>query len=152
MVHALHEAWRVLSPRGLMIDLRPLSIDTSLDIIYKGKNESAGIVDMSPDVEDDIAVDHAIESVIKEGIYKELSQESFELTYYWKTVKGMMADYRERWKDDVIIDDKVIRGAYELFRKHRPHARVRLLIHMKLAKYEKQFVNEEISEKILIRR
>jgi len=125
-----------------MIDLRPLSIDTSLDIIYKGKIESAGIVDMSPDIEDDIAVDHAVENVTKEGIFKELATEYFELTYYWKTVKGMMADYRERWKDDVIIEDKVIRRAYELFRKHRPHAKVRLLIHMKLAKSEKIYSNE----------
>jgi len=125
-----------------MIDLRPLSIDTSLDIIYKGKIESAGIVDMSPDIEDDIAVDHAVENVKKEGIFKELATEYFELTYYWKTVKGMMADYRERWKDDVIIEDKVIRRAYELFRKHRPHAKVRLLIHMKLAKSEKIYSNE----------
>ncbi len=121
-----------------MIDLRPLSIDTSLDIIFKEKYESAGIVDMSPDIEDDVAVDHAVESVIKEGIFKELSTEYFELTYYWKTVRGMMADYRERWKNDVIIEENVIRRAYDLLKKHRSHARVRLLIHMKLAKYEKQ--------------
>jgi len=140
MVHALHEAWRVLTPRGIMIDLRPLSIDSSLDIVFKEKYESAGIVDMSPDMKDDIAVDHAIERVLKEGIFKELSTEYFELTYYWKTVRGMMADYRERWKNDVIIEENVIRRAYELFRKHRPHAKARLLIHMKLAKFEKQIL------------
>jgi len=134
-----------------MIDLRPLSIDTPLDIIYKGKNESAGIVDMSPDIEDDIAVDYAIVSVIKEGIYKELSTDYFGLTYYWKTVRGMMADYRERWKNDVIIDDKVIQRAYELFRKHRPHARIRLLNHMKLTKYEK-ISGDETPDRILFRK
>lgn len=147
MVHALNEAWRVLIPRGIMIDLRPLSIDTSLDIIFKEKSESAGIVDMSPDIEDDIAADHAIESVIKEGIYKGLSTECFELTYYWKTVKGMMADYRERWKNDVIIEENVVRRGYELFRKHRPHSKVRLLMHMKLAKFEKIY-SDETTEKL----
>ena len=130
-----------------MIDLRPLSIDTSIDILYKGVNESAGIVDMSPDIGDDIASDNAIEQVVKEGFFKELSKENFELTYYWKTVKGMMADYRERWKGFALIDDKVVRRAYEQFRKHRPHAKVRMFIHMRLVKYER-FYNGKPTGKI----
>jgi hypothetical protein len=138
MVHALNEAWRVLTPHGIMIDVRPLSVDSALDIVFMGKKEFAGIVDMSPDVVHDIAADHAIEEVLKQEKYIELMGERFQMAYYWKTVRGMVADIRERWKDDVILEENVIQEAYMLFRKHRPKAQVRLVLQMKLAKYEKQ--------------
>jgi hypothetical protein len=138
MVHALKEAWRVLTPRGIMIDVRPLSVDTPLHIIFKARNEFAGFMDLSPGIEHDIAADRAVEEVLKNEMYKEIIEERFELAYYWKTVKGMVADIRKRWKDDVNIDENLIQHAYELFRKHRPVAQVRLLLQMKLVKYEKQ--------------
>jgi hypothetical protein len=137
MVHALNEAWRVLTPRGIMIDVRPLSVDSPLDIVFKGNNEAAGIMDMSPGVEHDVAADHAIEEVVNHEIFKELMAEQFQLAYYWKTVRGMVADIRERWKDDVILEENVIQRAYKLFRRHRPGTQVRLLLQMKLTKYEK---------------
>jgi hypothetical protein len=120
-----------------MIDLQPLSIGSPLDIVSKGKIDFAGMVDMSPGIEHDIAADHAIEEVVNKEIYKELMVEQFQLAYYWKTVRGMVADIRKRWKDDVILAENVIQHAYELFKRHRPNAQVRFLLHMKLAKYEK---------------
>jgi hypothetical protein len=138
MVHALNEAWRVLTPRGIMIDLRPLSIDSPLDIVFKQKIEFAGMVDLSPGIEHDVAADHAIKEVVNQKIFNELMVEQFQLAYYWKTVRGMVADIRERWKDDVILAENVIQHAYKLFRRHRPNAQVRFQLQMKLVKYEKQ--------------
>jgi hypothetical protein len=137
MVHALKEAWKILSEHGVMIDLRPLCLDLPLDILFNGEKEVAGVVDMSPDIDAEIAADHAIEEVLLEGYYKELAVERFEIAYYWPTVRGMLAYQRDRWKDDVIIDESVIRRAYELFRKRRGQKKVRLLFQMKLSKYEK---------------
>jgi hypothetical protein len=138
MVYSLNEAWRVLIPQGEMIDLRPLSINAPLDIVFKGKNEFAGIVDTSPGIEHDIAADHAIEEVVNKDIFNELFVEHFTIAYYWKTVRGMVADIRKRWKDDVILEKNVIKNAYELFTRHRHFAQVRILLQMKLARYEKQ--------------
>jgi hypothetical protein len=138
MVHALKEAWRVLTPNGIMIDVRPLSVDSPLDIVFKEKSIFAGLLDMSPGIKHDIAADKAIQEVVNKKIFKELQVERFELAYYWKTVKGMVADIRKRWQDDIILDENVFQHAYKLFRKHRPNAKVRLLLQMKLAKYEKQ--------------
>ena len=118
-----------------MIDVRPLSVDSPLDIVFKGKNDFVGLIGMSLGLEHDIAADHAIREVINKEIFKELMGEQFQLAYYWKTIRGMVADMRERWKDDVILDKNVIQYAYELFRKHRPGAQVRLLLQMKLVKY-----------------
>jgi hypothetical protein len=143
MVHALKEAWRVLIPRGIMIDLRPLCVDGPVDIFYQDQNETAGMVDMSPDLVHELAADHAIDSVVKEGLYDKLWMEQFELAYYWKNVRGMLAEMRARWMDDVIIDDRVIQRAYELFGRHGGQKKVRLLFRMQLTKYEKQGASTE---------
>jgi hypothetical protein len=50
----------------------------------------------------------------------------------------MMADMRNRWKDDVIIEGNVSQRAFELFRSHHGHKKVRMLLQMKLVKYEKR--------------
>ncbi len=138
MVYALKEAWRVLVRQGVMIDLRPLCLDAPIDVLFKEKIECAGMADMSPDLEHEIAAQRAIETVVNAGLFDGLSVERFELAYYWASVRGMMAEIRARWLDDVIIDDRVIHRAYELFGAHRRQKKVRLLFQMHLAKYEKQ--------------
>jgi len=137
MVHALKEAWRVMKLGGILIDQRPLSIYAPLDIVYEGKNDFVGDLDMSPGMEHDDAADHAIEIAIHEGMFAEVLSERFQVAYYWKDVRGMVADIHERWMDDVVYDENLIQHAYHQFRKHRPGARVRILIDMKLARHAK---------------
>ncbi len=138
MVHALHEAWRVLVPGGTMIDLRPIVSDGPLDIVYEDHTIAIGKVDYSPGLEVEIASDSAIDSVLSEGIYKLISDDRFDDAYYWQTVRGMLADFREYWKEDLIITDSTIQTAYKLFRKLRKHKQVRLRCPMKLVSYLKQ--------------
>lgn len=137
MVHALNEAWRVLVPQGNMIDVRPLSIDVPLEIIFKGGRESAGMVDMSPDLKYDIAADKAIDIVLDEAIFREIKVEYFDFALYWKTFHGMMADFEDRWKDEIILADEVIQRAKSLYKERRPKVKFRLGMRMKLSKYEK---------------
>jgi hypothetical protein len=138
MVHALKEAWRVLAPLGIMMDIRPLSIDTPLELIIGEVRELAGIVDMSPDLKYDILADQAIETVNKEGIFIEKQVDYFDYVYYWKTFHGMMADFEERWKDEIIIPEEVINKAQQLYKESRPTGMLRLGMRMKSGKYEKR--------------
>ena len=138
MVHALKEAHRILVPKGIMIDVRPLSVDVPLEIIYKGGRESAGILDLSPDIDKDIAADRAIECVILDRIYKESYVEYFDFAYYWKTIKGMEEDLEDYWKDDVVVPEEVLQRARMLFKKQRPQTQMRVGVQMKLGKYRKQ--------------
>ncbi|MFZ2098560.1 MAG: hypothetical protein WAV05_18160 [Anaerolineales bacterium] len=138
MVHALKEAWRVLRPQGIMLDIRPQSVDVPLELVYEEEREAVGIVDMSPDLEYDVAADQAIGTVIKGGIFKEVNVEYFDYAYYWKTFHGMMVDFEERWKDEIIISKGVIDKAGLLYNEKRPNARFRLGMRMKLGKYQKQ--------------
>jgi hypothetical protein len=138
MVHALKEAWRVMAPLGIMMDIRPLSVDTPLEVISGEVRQFAGIVDMSPDLKYDIAADQAIETVINEGFFIEKQVDEFEYVNYWKTYHGMMADFEERWKDEIIIPEDVINKAQQFYKESRPDGRLRLGMRMKSAKYEKR--------------
>ena len=83
-MHALKEAWRVLMPMGVMLDIRPLSVDTPLELVSGDKRELAGIVDMSPEIEYDIAADDAIDTVVNAGNFTENKIDYFDYVYYWK--------------------------------------------------------------------
>jgi hypothetical protein len=137
MVHALNEAHRILIPTGILIDVRPLSVDVPLEVIYQGGGESAGMIDMSPDIELDRAADRAIESVLTDQLYRESWVENFDFPYYWKTFRDMKVDLDEYWMTDVIIPDEVLQRARILFRKRRPQTQILVRVRMKLGKYTK---------------
>jgi hypothetical protein len=138
MVHALIEAYRILAPHGVLIDVRPLSLDVPLEIIYKGGCDSAGLIDMSPDLELDIAADQAIERVLNDNLFTEVSKEFFDFPYFWKTMKDFLEDIQEFWKDGVNVSDKVLQQAREYIMIRRPQTQIRVRVQMKLVKYEKQ--------------
>jgi hypothetical protein len=138
MVHALKEAWRVLVLHGIMIDVRPLCVDVPLEIVFEGGCESAGIIDLSPDIGRDIAADRAVDLVLQECVYNAVNVEFFDFAYYWTTFKDMEEDLEENWKDEVVIPEEVWARAHTLFKKRRPQTRIRVGVRMKLGKYEKQ--------------
>jgi hypothetical protein len=137
MVHALKEVWRVLVPRGTLIDLRPLCVDVPLEILTPTGNESAGLVDMSPDIDKDISAEAATKEVVRDGFYKKIKQETFGFAYYWSTIRALKTDLDENWKDDVILPGEVLRLARALFKKHKNTAQIRIKIRMLLGKYRK---------------
>ncbi len=137
-MHALKEGWRVLAPQGIMVDVRPLSVDVPLEIISKVGSEPAGMVDMSPDLPLDIAANRAIDTVIDEQVYKETFREYFDFAFYWRTIRGMKADIKERWKDEVIISEEVWSRAAALVKRRRGGTKIRMAMRMKLGIYEKQ--------------
>jgi hypothetical protein len=136
MVHALKEAHRVLARQGIMVDVRPLSVDVPLEIVDSGVRESAGMIDTSPGIEADQAADRAIETVLSEGLYRDVSQDLFYYNYYWNTYRDMKVDLIEYWKDDVIITNRVLKHAQKLKRRH-PHSQIFVGVQMKLGKYSK---------------
>jgi hypothetical protein len=138
MVHALKEAWRVLSLHGTMIDVRPLSVVVPLEVIDEAGHQVAGDVDMTPDLKYDIAADQAIDVVIKDGIFTQSTFETFDYIYYWKTYHGMIVDFKERWEGEIIVAKEVLDKAQDLYKQKYPHARLRLLMRMMLGMYEKQ--------------
>lgn len=68
MVHALHEAQRVLKPDGLLVDLRPAAVHRRVGVIQTGGYRLLGV--MRETFEDDRAADRAVKQVQREGLFK----------------------------------------------------------------------------------
>ena len=68
MVHALHEAQRVLRRDGLLVDLRPAAVHRRVGVIRAGRYRPVGV--MRETFDDDRAADRAVTQVEREGRFK----------------------------------------------------------------------------------
>jgi hypothetical protein len=96
MVHALHEANRVLKRGGVLIDLRPAPVHRRVGIEANG--DFSLVAKMNETFDDDYAANRAVAEVIREGILKPQSRLQFDC----KRVMDSRKDFR-LWMDDFII-------------------------------------------------
>jgi hypothetical protein len=68
MVHALEEAWRVLSPDGLLIDLRPAMVHRRVDVVDAAGHRRLGF--MRERFDDDILANRAVAGVVRRGLFR----------------------------------------------------------------------------------
>jgi hypothetical protein len=132
MVHALEEAERVLVPGGQLIDLRPVSVDTRLEILDGDAVRPAGIVDFSGGLPEDQAADQAIARRVRRGGLSPEGNRRFEHAYYWQDLASMKAYAEERWSESASVPERVYRRAEDLIHKSLGpvRIRVRLLVHL----------------------
>lgn len=88
MVHALHEAHRVLKPQGLLIDLRPASVNRRIGIARAGR--FIQLATMREVFDDDRAADRAVAHVLAEGLFTVESRTQFDC---WR-VMDTLDDFR----------------------------------------------------------
>jgi hypothetical protein len=96
MVHALHEANRVLKPGGVLIDLRPAPVHRRVGIEVHGDFKL--VAKMNEKFDEDHAANRAVAEVINEGILKPQSRSRFDC----KRVMGSLNDFH-LWMDDFIV-------------------------------------------------
>jgi len=65
MVHALREAWRVLRPGGLALDLRPANVHRRVAVVRGGAAKLMGV--MRESLDDGRAADRAVAQVTRRG-------------------------------------------------------------------------------------
>lgn len=68
MVHALHEAQRVLQPNGILIDLRPTPVHRRVGIQSDAGYREIAV--MRENLEDDYFANRAVKRVLQEGLFK----------------------------------------------------------------------------------
>ncbi len=99
MVHALRDAHRVLSPHGLLIDLRPSHFHRRAGVGLGRSWRLVGVLRES--LEDDYASDSAIDTVIRRGFFRPVSRHSFDLDRVMDTV-----DEFRLWIEDLSRREK----------------------------------------------
>jgi len=68
MVHALHEAQRLLQPNGILFDLRPAPVHRRVGIQSDTGVQEIGV--MREDLTDDYVANRAVKQVLREGLFK----------------------------------------------------------------------------------
>ncbi len=68
MVHALEEAWRVLRPEGLLLDLRPAMVHRKVGVAGQDGPLEVGV--MRERFDDDLAADRAVAGALRRGLFR----------------------------------------------------------------------------------
>ena len=99
MVHALHEAHRVLKPDAILIDLRPKHQHRRVGIGAGERWEFVGA--MRERFDDDLAANHAVAQVLREGLVRRGPRIEFML----ERVMDSLTDFHV-WLDEFVTEDK----------------------------------------------
>jgi len=89
MVHALHEAQRVLKPEGLLVDLRPAAVHRRVGITRKGLYDE--LAAMREKFDDDRAANRAVTRILREGLFKSESRTQFDCPRVMDTLDEFQA-------------------------------------------------------------
>jgi hypothetical protein len=93
MVHALREAHRVVTPNGVVIEMRPASVHRRVAVEQGRKSRHVGV--MRENFKRERAADRAVARVVRAGWFREAPTRNFPCTRIMDT----LADYAT-WLDE----------------------------------------------------
>lgn len=146
MVHALTEIHRVLrspdpssgKPGGILLDLRPVSENWSVEVVSSAGWESAGrLTDMPIGLADDSAAFHAMREAESLGLYSKIKDGDFDFFYTWDTPSEMKKYLDEEWADFENLEDDLYQRASAMWASANADARVRVRMKMWVAAWGK---------------
>jgi hypothetical protein len=138
MVHALNEAWRVLKPGGLLVDLRPLLDRWPIEVASASQQREAGrATDLAEPLADDAAANAAMAETAQSRRWTRDLREEFPLLYYWDTPDEMREYIAEDWSDVITVEESVWRTLKSAWSTAEADARVRLRMKMLITRYRK---------------
>lgn len=138
MVHALNEIRRTLKPNGILIDLRPVESNWSVEVISSAGWQAAGrLSDQPAAVEDDEAAFKAMRAAESNGWYSKREEKVFSFFYYWDTPSEMKKFMEEEWEDFEKLEESVYKKAGSMWASANADARMRVRVTMLITKWEK---------------
>ena len=139
MVHALDEIRRTLKPNGILIDLRPVEANWSVEIVSSaGWQVSGRLSDLPAAVADDEAAFKAMRAAESKGWYSKKEEKEFAFFYYWDTPSEMKEFMEDEWEDFEKLEDAVYKKTSSLWASSNADARVRVRVNMLITKWKKQ--------------
>ncbi|MEW6405880.1 MAG: hypothetical protein AB1649_29155 [Chloroflexota bacterium] len=138
MVHALDEIRRVLKPRGILLDVRPVEDRWSVEVASSKDFKVAGcLVDMPVGIEDDTAAFRAMAEAESRGWYVKEEEEQFAFFYYWDTPSEMKEFMEVEWDDFEKLEDDIYQKAKSLWASANADARLRVRVRMLITRWIK---------------
>lgn len=139
MVHALDEICRTLKPNGVLIDLRPVESNWSVEVVSStGWQVSGRLSDLPAAVADDEAAFNAMRAAESNGWYFKKEEKEFAFFYYWDTPSEMKEFMEDEWEDFEKLEEDVYKKTSSLWASSNADARVRVRVNMLITKWEKQ--------------
>ena len=136
MVHALDEIRRTLKPNGILIDLRPVESNWTVEVASQQGIQVAGqLTDMPIGQADDEAAFRAMREVESGGWFSKEREEEFSFFYYWDTPSEMKEFMDEEWEDFEKMEEDVYHTAQSLWSTANADARVRVRVKMLITKW-----------------
>lgn len=137
MVHALEECRRVLTARGLLIDLRPVAGNWPLAAVAGGRVWPAGPMDDTVKRPADRASDAALRQVVRAGLFRPARATTFPYAWYWDSLAELDAYVADRWAGVMALPAPTRAAAARALAAAGPGARLRLRRGMLLAVYRR---------------
>ena len=142
MVHALGEIHRTLKPNGILIDLRPVEDNWTVEIPSSSGLQIAGrLTDMPLGEADDEAAFAAMRDVETRGWFVREKEEEFAFFYYWDTPSEMKEYMEEEWEDFEKLEDNVLKATRSAWAIANAEARVRVRVKMLITRWGKSNQN-----------
>jgi len=123
MVHALHEARRVLKPNSLLVDLRPAAVHRRVGITHAGRYQRLGT--MRERFDDDHAANRAVAQAVRQDLFEAEDPLRFEVSRIMDTLDEFRA-----WTDEFVTlgkfvsHDWLIRRVERALRRERDHTKI----------------------------
>lgn len=140
MVHALGEIRRVLRPNGILIDLRPVEANWSVEVVSSAGWQAAGrLSDLPVALEDDEAAFKAMRQAQANGWYVKKEEKEFPFFYYWDTPSEMKEFMDEEWEDFEKMEEHVYQKASSMWASANADARLRVRVNMLITHWDKRW-------------
>ena len=138
MVHALDEIRRTLKPNGILLDLRPVEDNWSVEVVSSAGWQASGrLSDLPAALEDDEAAFHAMREAESSGWYVKEKEKDFDFFYYWDMPSEMKEFMENEWEDFEKLGESVYRKTSSLWVSAGADARVRVRVKMLMTRWKK---------------
>ncbi len=138
MVHALDEIRRVLVSDGILIDIRPLSDNWSVEVVSERVVQEIGYVTHLPaQVDADVASNEAMKEAEARGWFRREQEELFPFFYSWDTPSEMEDFIADEWLDSIEVNDDVKKATRAAWAVDDADSRVRISVKILITRWKK---------------
>ena len=138
MVHALSEIKRILTPSGILLDLRPILDRWEIEVASSRETKVIGRAhDNEVGLLDDKAANKSVAEAERKKWFKKEEETFFNYIYSWDSPQEMYEWLDEEWEDFITIDDETRKATRSAWATSDGDSRVRLKMKMLITKWRK---------------